>query len=236
MRSFAGAGFVSVDERAVFGRCLSRWENSGCQLLRDRQLRGSWVGTGCWCRRSCPQCGVWPRSAVRGCAPMMGAAVVVRNAELHPGISWVCTNHGCIWGCPQCGVWTVPGLLWVRCWSSGGGRVCRCSRAYSTSGTRLSPHRRRHRGCVCWPRNLYGRSLAGRGPPGGSAPGFSWVCANDGCHCGCPQCGVWPGHGIGWCAPMMGAGAVVRNAELHPGLSWVSANSWCIWCCPQCGV
>ncbi len=29
MRSFAGAGFVSVDERAVFGRCLPRWENSG---------------------------------------------------------------------------------------------------------------------------------------------------------------------------------------------------------------
>ena len=23
---FAGAGFVSVDERAVFGRCLPRWE------------------------------------------------------------------------------------------------------------------------------------------------------------------------------------------------------------------
>ena len=29
MRSFAGAVFVNVDERAIFGRCLPRWENSG---------------------------------------------------------------------------------------------------------------------------------------------------------------------------------------------------------------
>ena len=29
MRMFAGAAFVSVDERAVFGRCLPRWEIAG---------------------------------------------------------------------------------------------------------------------------------------------------------------------------------------------------------------
>ena len=109
----------------------------------------------------------------RGCAPMMGAAVVVRNAELHPGLSWVCTNDGCIWGCPQCGVGPGPRFLWVRCWSSSGGRVRRCMRAYSTSGTRLSS-RSRHRRC-CWPRNLCGPSLTGRGPPGGSAGVFMGV-------------------------------------------------------------
>ena len=44
----------------------------------------------------------------------------------------------------------------------------------------------------------------------------SWVRTNDGCGCGCPQCGVWPGCGIGGCAPMMGASGVVRNAESGP--------------------
>ena len=32
MRMFAAAGFVNIDERAVFGRCLPRWENSGVNL------------------------------------------------------------------------------------------------------------------------------------------------------------------------------------------------------------
>ena len=129
---------------------------------------------------------------------------------------WVRTNHGCIWGCPQCGVGPGPRFSWVRCWSSSGGRVRRCTRAYSTSGTRLSPHCRRHRGCVCCPRNLCGPSLAGRVPPGDFAAGISWVCANDGCRRGCPQCGVRPGHGIGWCAPIVGVYGVVRNAESEP--------------------
>ena len=172
---------------------------------------------------------------VRGRAPIVGAGAVVRNAEFGgAGLSWVSANDGCRRGCPQCGVGPGPRFSWVRCWSSSGGRVRRCTRAYSTSGTRLSP-RSRHRRC-CWPRNLCGPSLTGRVPPGDFAPGISWVSANDGCRRGCPQSGVRPGHGIGWCAPIMGAGVVVRNAELHPGLSWVSANSWCIWCCPQCGV
>ena len=65
-----------------------------CQLLRDRQLHGPWVSTGCWCRRSCPQCGLWPRSIVRGCAPMMGAAVVVRKAESGPASCF----RGCVVG------------------------------------------------------------------------------------------------------------------------------------------
>ena len=33
------------------------------------------------CIWGCPHCGVSPRSAVRGCIPMMGPALVVRNAE-----------------------------------------------------------------------------------------------------------------------------------------------------------
>ena len=104
---------------------------------------------------------------------------------------WVRTNDGCCWGCPQCGVWTGLGLLWVCCWSSGGGRVRRCRRVCSTSGTRLPPNRRRHRGCVCWPRDLCDPQLAGRAPPGSFAPAF---------------------HG---CGPMMGAVVVVRNADHH---------------------
>ena len=44
----------------------------------------------------------------------------------------------------------------------------------------------------------------------------SWVQTNDGCRRGCPQCGVWPGCGIGGCAPIMGASGVVRNAESGP--------------------
>ena len=110
----------------------------------------------------------------RGCAPIVGAGAVVRNAEFGgAGLSWVRTNHGCIWGCPQCGVGPGPRFSWVRCWSSSGGRVCRCTRAYSTSGTRLSP-RSRHRRCCC-PRDLWGPSMTGRDPPGGSAWGFMGV-------------------------------------------------------------
>ena len=84
MRMFAAAAFVSVDERAVFGRCLPRWEIA-CDNFYET---ASYV--------------------VRGRAPVVGAGAVVRNAELHPGLSWVRTNHGCIWGCPQCGVGPGP--------------------------------------------------------------------------------------------------------------------------------
>ena len=77
-----GGGFLSVDERAVFGRCLPRWENSA--LCVNFYETASYV--------------------VRGRAPIVGAGAVVRNAELHPGLSWVRANDGCIWGCPQCGV------------------------------------------------------------------------------------------------------------------------------------
>ena len=179
--------------------------------------------------------------------------------------SWVGANDGWCCGCPQCGVLSGTAVLWVRCWSSDGGRVHRCTRAYSTSGTRLSPYCRRHRGCVCCPpRTMW--PLVGRSRPAGwFRTGVSWVCANDGwCFCcphcgvwsglgllwvccwsssggrvhrcmraystsgtrlpphsrrpagwirpGCPQCGVRPGHGIGGCAPIVGAGVVVRNA------------------------
>ena len=50
-------GFVTVDERAAFGRCLPRWEIAGVNFYE----KASYV--------------------VRGCAPIMGAGVVVRNAE-----------------------------------------------------------------------------------------------------------------------------------------------------------
>ena len=89
MRSFAGAGFVSVDERVVFGRCLPRWEIARFvstftrppatwsvgmhRLLVQAQLSAM---------RSCTP-------GFRGCAPMMGAAVVVRNAECGPGAELV---------------------------------------------------------------------------------------------------------------------------------------------------
>ena len=74
-------------------------------------------------------------------------------------------------------------------------------RGYSTSGTRLSPYCRRHRGCACWPRDLCG-PVTGRALPGGVAPVV-------------PQCGGWPGRGIGGRAPIVGALVVVRNADVH---------------------
>ena len=90
MRMFAAAAFASVDERAVFGRCLPRWEIArfvstftrppatwfvgGHPLLVQAQLSAmrSLVGPG-----------------FRGYAPMMGAAMVVRNAECGPGAELV---------------------------------------------------------------------------------------------------------------------------------------------------
>ena len=44
----------------------------------------SWAPTNNGCGCGCPQCGVWSRSVVRGCAPIMGPALVVRNAESSP--------------------------------------------------------------------------------------------------------------------------------------------------------
>ena len=86
---FAAAAFVSVDERVVFGRCLPRWEIARFvstftrppatwsvgmhRLLVQAQLSAM---------RSCTP-------GFRGCAPMMGAAVVVRNAECGPGAELV---------------------------------------------------------------------------------------------------------------------------------------------------
>ena len=166
MRMFAAAAFASVDERAVFGRCLPRWEIARFVSTFTRP-------PATWSVGGHPLLVPPWLSAMRSVAR-------VRNW-------WVCTNDGCIWGCPQGGVGPGPRFSWVRCWSSSGGRVCRCMRAYSTSGTRLSS-RSTHRRCCC-PRNLCGPSLTGRVPPGGSAWGF---------------------HG---CAPMMGAVVVVRNAE-----------------------
>ena len=95
MRMSAGAAFVNVDDRAVFGRCLPRWEIARFvstftrppatwsvgkhRLLVQAQLSAmrSLVGPG-----------------FRGCAPMMGAAVVVRNAESGPAPGF----RGCVVG------------------------------------------------------------------------------------------------------------------------------------------
>ena len=84
MRSFVGAAFANVDDRAVFGDYLPGWEIARFvstftrppatwsvgkhRLLVQAQLSAM---------RSCTP-------GFRGYAPMMGAAVVVRNAELHP--------------------------------------------------------------------------------------------------------------------------------------------------------
>ena len=61
MRMFAGAAFVNVDDPAIFGRCLPRWENMTVNFYE----RASQV--------------------VRGWAPIMGLALVVRDAESNPG-------------------------------------------------------------------------------------------------------------------------------------------------------
>ena len=57
MQSFAGAAFVSVDDPPVFDRCLPRWEIAGVNFYETASYM------------------------VRGSAPIVGAAVVVRNAE-----------------------------------------------------------------------------------------------------------------------------------------------------------
>ena len=132
------------------------------------------------------------RSVVRGCAPMMGPALVVRNAESGP----------------------APGVLWPRCWSSSGGRVHRYTRVYSTSGTRLPPHRRGQRGCVCCPRDLYVAPVDGSRPAGR----FS--------HRGFVGVRQW------WVPPWLSAMRSVAGTRN----SWVGTHCWGGWCCPQCGV
>ena len=120
MRSFVGAAFVSVDERAVFGRCLPRWEIARFvstftrppatwsvgkhRLLVQAQLSAmrSLVGPG-----------------FRGCAPMMGAAVVVRNAECGPGAELVGAHQSWVppWLSAMRSVdrtWVVVGALLVE--------------------------------------------------------------------------------------------------------------------------
>ena len=213
MRMSAGAAFVNVDDRAVFGRCLPRWEIARFvststrppatwsvgkhRLLVQAQLSAmrtvapiysSWVQTNDGCRRGCPQCGVWPGCGIGGCAPMMGASGVVRNAESEP-----------VSGCCGCVVGRVVEVEFVG--------VC---------GRTRRP--------VLDFRPAVGIVVAAV-PATYVAP--RWQVASR---------RVISPRGFHGCAPMMGAGVVVRNAELHPGLSWVSANSWCIWCCPQCGV
>jgi len=119
MRMFAAAAFANVDDRAVFGRCLPRWEIARFvstftrppatlsvgrhRLLVQAQLSAmrsvapiysSWVRTNDGCRRGCPQCGVWPGCGIGGCAPIMGASGVVRNAESGPAPGF----RGCVVG------------------------------------------------------------------------------------------------------------------------------------------
>ena len=62
MRMFAAAAFVNVDERAVFGRCLPRWEIA-CDNFYET---ASYV--------------------VRGWAPVVVAGAVVRNADCGPDL------------------------------------------------------------------------------------------------------------------------------------------------------
>ena len=139
-----------------------------------------------------PPGGLAPR--FRGCPPMVGATVVVRNAESRPG----------------------PGVSWLRWWSSSGGRVHRCARVYSTTGTRLPPRRRRHGGCVCWPRDLYVAPSLQVPPhrvvtPRVAVGGHQWWEGP-----GCPQCGVWLGPGIrGW-TPMVGGVRLSAMRSLGP--------------------
>ena len=119
MRSFVGAAFANVDDRAVFGDCLPRWEIARFvstftrlpatwsvgkhRLLVQAQLSAmrtvapiysSWVRTNDGCRRGCPQCGVWPGCGIGGCAPMMGGGGVVRKAESGPASCF----RGCVVG------------------------------------------------------------------------------------------------------------------------------------------
>ena len=75
---------------------------------------------------------------------------------------------------------------------------------YSTTGTRLPPHRRRQRGSACYPRDLYVSQGDRSRPTGWQRPGLPWVDTNG-----------------GW-------GLVVRNAESGPICSsWVCTHSWC---------
>ena len=136
---------------------------------------------------------------------------------------WVGTNDGWCFCSPHCGVWSGLGLLWVCCWSSGGGRVHWCMRGYSTSGTRLSPYCRRHRGCACWPRDLCGPHLTGHAPPGGVAPVV-------------PQCGAGPATAVSWARPHCWCSCGCPPSGVWSRSCWVCANDgW--WCgCPQCGV
>ena len=85
MRSFVGAAFVNVDDRAVFGDYLPRWEIARFVSTFTRPPATLSVGR----HRLLVQAQLSAmRSLVgpgfRGCAPMMGAAMVVRNAECGP--------------------------------------------------------------------------------------------------------------------------------------------------------
>ena len=85
MRMFAAAAFVSVDERAVFGRCLPRWEIARFVSTFTRPPATWSVGKHpllVQAQLSAMRSLVGP--GFRGCAPMMGASVVVRNAECGP--------------------------------------------------------------------------------------------------------------------------------------------------------
>ena len=162
---------------------------------------------------------------------------LLRNRQT--GGPWVSAHCWCRPGCPQCGVWAGPGVLWVRCWSSSGGRVHRCTRAYSTSATRLSPHSRRHRGCACWPRDLCG-PLVGRSRPArwcrpgypqcGLWPGteFSWVRHHSWCSWCCPQCGSPHGrHGLAAATPWLGGCARIDGGATFAQVGFQSAGVLC---------
>ena len=105
-----------------------------------------WVDTNGGLGPGCPQCGVWLGPGIRERVPIVGGVgLVVRNAESVSG----------------------PGLSCVGCWSSGGGRVHRCARVYSTTGTRLPPRSNSSsRQLVLPPRPVCAPLLTGRAPPG----------------------------------------------------------------------
>ena len=189
MRMYAAAAFANVDDRAVFGRCLPRWEIARFvstftrppatwsvgkhRLLVQAQLSAM---------RSCTP-------GFRGCAPMMGAAVVVRNAECGPGF------RGCA---PIMGASGV-----VRNAESGpapGFRGCVVGRVVEVEFVGVCGRTRRP---VLDFRPTVGVIVAAcAGPATSVAP--SWQVASR---------RVIPSRGFHGCAPMMGAGVVVRDAE-----------------------
>ena len=97
MRMSAGAAFVNVDDRAVFGRCLPRWEIARFVSTSTRPPATWSVGKHrllVQAQLSAMRSLVGPGCGIGGCAPIMGASGVVRNAESGPASCF----RGCVVG------------------------------------------------------------------------------------------------------------------------------------------